>query len=238
MPYGIWLSYNNQEEGFQLPVMPGSIEIGDGISSKTYNVSGLGEINVLKNPKLTEYNFNGFFPALNMRAANGAIAGTTVDPFVTASLLLAPVEYVGYIKSWMETRRPIRFVFTGDSFDINTAASIENFDWKEVAGGAGDIEYTLKLKKYVFYAAQKVVAGVNSQGGMQLQREAPVRQNDRQPPKNYTITTGDTLWIIAKRFLGNGDRWYEIQSLNALPNDKLKPLPVGRVIKLPTGVIA
>lgn len=232
MAYGIWLSYNNQEEGFQLPVMPGSIEIGDGSSGKTYDVAGLGEINVIKNPKLTDYSFSSFFPAAGKRHANGEKPGIMVEPFVSASILLRPVEYVLYLKGWMETKRPIRFVFIGDSFDINTPVSIESFDWKEVAGGGGDIEYTLKLKKYVFYTAQKATAVSESQDGY-IKKEPAKRPSEVKLSGNYTIMPGDDLWSIAKRFLGSGERWYEIQALNAIPNDQLKNLPEGKVIRIP-----
>lgn len=37
------------------------------------------------------------------------------------------------------------------------AVSIESFDWKETAGTVGDIQYDIKLKQFIFYAAKKVV---------------------------------------------------------------------------------
>lgn len=49
----------------------------------------------------------------------------------------------------------------------------------------------------------------------------------------YTVMSGDTLIGIARRYLGNGDRWQEIEALNA---DLLGPdlvLQVGMKLKLP-----
>lgn len=229
MTYGIWLSFNNQQEGFQIPVNPGELEIGDGIKSQTYDVAGLGEINVLKNQKLTDFRFSSIFPAQRY-------------PFISSAVLLAPKRvgdsgprgYVDFILEWMESMRPIRFIFTGDSFDINVAASIESFNWKEVAGSAGDIEYTLVLKKYVFYAAKKVKVEQAS-GATKITRTAPPRANDRQQPKTYTIRSGDTLIKIAKSQLGDSSRWREIQKLNGLSDAQLKTLQIGKVLKLPTG---
>ncbi|MFC6545548.1 hypothetical protein [Cohnella cellulosilytica] len=112
MAYGIWLSYNNQQEGFQLPVNPSSIEISDGSKGATYDIVELGEINVIKNPKLTTYRFSSIFPA-------------QLYPFVDVPLLQSVTAandsgvkvktnpYVDYITRWMATKRPIRFVFTG-----------------------------------------------------------------------------------------------------------------------------
>lgn len=135
--YGIWLSFNNQQEGFQIPINPGEIEVGEGSNSSTYDIVGLGEINVIKSPKLSSFAFSGIFPA-------------QAYPFISANVVLEPSEYKDMIEKWMATKRPIRFVFTGDSFDINEAVSIDDFSWKEVAGGGGDFEYTLKLRKYIF----------------------------------------------------------------------------------------
>jgi hypothetical protein len=222
----MWLSWNNEEEGFQVPIMPGSVEIGEAGKNKTYDVAGLGEINVLRNPKLTDYSFSSFFP------------GQTY-PFVSASILLTAVTengvktnaYVYYLKKWMESKRPIHFIFTGDAFDLNISASIESFDYKEVAGGSGDIEYSLKLKKYVFYAAQKVT--ITRTAAPALQKANVARANDRQSPKTYTLKAGDNLWKVAKLILGDGARYKEIQTINKISDARLMSLPIGMVIKLP-----
>ncbi len=226
--YGIWLSYNNQEEGFQIPVTPGSIEIGESGQGKTYDIENLGEINVIKNPKLSEYSFTGIFPA-------------AAYPFVSSSVLFEPRVYIDYILRWMGLKSPIRFVFTGKSFDINEAVSIEKFDWKETAGRSGDIEYSLKLKKYVFYAPKRVTVVRQSTPAIEapiVQKEKPKRANERETPSTYTMVPGDTLWIVAKKALDDGSRWRDIQSLNSIPDSQLKTLAIGTVLRIPsnTGV--
>lgn len=47
----------------------------------------------------------------------------------------------------------------------------------------------------------------------------------------YTVKSGDTLWGIAKTYLGNGMRWNEISKLNGLKSTVIR---VGQVLKLPT----
>ncbi|MEF3309523.1 LysM peptidoglycan-binding domain-containing protein [Paenibacillus sp. GYB004] len=221
--YGIWLSFNNQQEGFQVPINPGSIEIGNGGNGRTYDVAGLGEVNVIKDPKLAEYSFSGIFPAQRY-------------PFVAASILLEPQQYIEYLQKWQASKRPIRFVFTGASFELNTPASIENFDWKESAGGSGDIEYTLRLKRYVFYAAQRVSVTTQSVNGVEtpvIEQAPPERPNDQQPPNTHLLAAGESLWAVAKRFFDDGARWKEIQQLNGISDAQLKSLPVGYELKLP-----
>ena len=46
----------------------------------------------------------------------------------------------------------------------------------------------------------------------------------------YTIQKGDTLWGIAKKFLGAGSRYKEIKELNGLTSNGIK---AGRTLKIP-----
>lgn len=223
--YGVELSFNNKAEVLRLPINPSEIEVSESGQGSTYDVVGLGQINVIKDPELTEYSFSGLFPA-------------QWYPFVTTDDLLHPVEYIKMIEKWRETKKPIRFIFTSDTYDINTPASIESFTWKEVAGSAGDIEYDIRLKKYVFYAARKIVTKtVNGGGKVQkktVQKSATkARPNDKQKPKTYTLRAGESLWTVAQKQLGNGSRWKEIQKLNGLKDADLKKLKPGKVLKLP-----
>lgn len=48
--------------------------------------------------------------------------------------------------------------------------------------------------------------------------------------RTYTVRSGDSLWAIAAKQLGNGSRYKEIKSLNGLSNDTIHP---GQVLKLP-----
>lgn len=70
---------------------------------------------------------------------------------------------------------------------------------------------------------------------------APSVDDTPPPPANrrvetnlyiiYTTKKGDTFWNIAKRQLGNGNRWKEISKLN--PEIPIKNLGIGKKIKLP-----
>lgn len=241
--YGIFLSFNNQEDAIRLPVNPETLEIKESGDGKSYTIIDLGEINSIAYPRLTEITIESIFPAQQY-------------PFVLVEdgKLRRPFEYVELIKKWMVSRRPIRFVFSGvryaddqmikpqngleesrasegtsfyNDFAVNMAMSIEGFTWKLSAGTSGDIEYSLSLKKYVFYqaVAVKVVKG-------EVKAEQK-RANEKAKPTTYTLKAGDNLWSIAQKILGDGTKYKAIQKLNGITDSELKKLPVGKVIKLP-----
>lgn len=218
--YGIYLSYNNQQEGFEIPILPGEIEISNSGNSTKYEISGTGEINVIKSPGLAEYSFSSIFPAQDLPYA--------------AEIVFDPGYYKNLILKWMGTKQPIRFIFTGSTFDINVAASIESFDWKEAAGSPGTIEYTINLREYVFYRPQKIVVKKSTSTSKTTTSKKTARANDKQKPKTYKLVSGDTLAKVAKKTLGDSGRWKEIQKLNGIKDSELKSLKVGRVLKLPS----
>lgn len=217
------LSFNNQEKSFLFPVLPEQIEISDGQNSKTYTTEGLGEINVIKAPKLTTYKFESEFPG---------------QPYPYVDMphyLKKPEEYVKDITHWMSLKRPVRFIYKGKSFDINEAVSIDSFEWKEVAGSPGDIEFSLTLRKYVFYAARKVILGkAPATGGTPvLQKAAPQRPNERERPKTVTSGPLDSAWKVVKKLFGDESRYKDFQKVNGLTDAQMIQLPADKTLQVP-----
>ncbi|WP_262495742.1 LysM peptidoglycan-binding domain-containing protein [Paenibacillus sp. B2(2019)] len=226
--YSIELSFNNRAIWFEIPVLPEEIEIGGEGDGETYNITDLGEINVIKAAKLKEISFSSFFPSIAV--------GGTVPSYVSSKNWGQPADYIQLIETWMNKRKPIRFIFTSTGLKINIAASIEEFNYKEVAGSPGDFKYDISLKEYVFYAAKKVklkttetAAGTTTT----TKKEPAKRADERTKSKTVTVKSEDTLMKIAKRELGDGSRWKEIQKLNGLTDAQLKTLKIGSVLKLP-----
>ena len=241
--YKIFLTFNNNAKVMEIPVLPERVDISRGGKGKTYDIIGPkgsttltdaelemgGEINVIKSPKLLEVSFSSIFPAQKY-------------PFVTAPMT-RPMKYIEDITKWMKSKHPIRLVFANydadvssdvdsTTFDLNIAASIEQFDWREVAGSPGDIEYTIKLKEYRFYSAQKVVEAKDAHGNAVLYKQ-PSAPDTRIRPLTYTLQPGDNLWKVGMKVFGRDGRWREIQKLNNLTDADLKKLPIGMVLKIP-----
>jgi nucleoid-associated protein YgaU len=49
---------------------------------------------------------------------------------------------------------------------------------------------------------------------MEHPRQKPVPEQSSEPPRIYVVQSGDSLWKIAEKFLGDGNRWKEIFEAN------------------------
>jgi nucleoid-associated protein YgaU len=50
-------------------------------------------------------------------------------------------------------------------------------------------------------------------------------------PRTYTVVAGDTLWAIAERFYGDGNKYQVIAEASGIPNPD--PIQPGQVLKIP-----
>lgn len=224
MNYKMYLGINNGEEGFILPVLPEKIEFEEDGDNKTFDIINLGEINTINNPKLTKISFESFFPKYK-------------QPYVSSEQLFEPNFYINKIREWREKKHKIRFIFVGSPLEVNDLFTIENFKISENGGEVGDIYYSIDLKRYKSYGAKKVVIvkpqNNNATKNVAKVNKKPPRPVEKPKVKTHTVVRGDTLWHIAKRYLGNGARWKEIYNLN---KDKIKNpnlIYPGQIFKIP-----
>ncbi len=218
--YKLSLSDMNQTtQGFLIPILPESIEINDQGNVKNYEIVGSGPVNVIQSNSLSKISFQSFFPADTERFG--------VDEE------WKPMRFVNHILQWLKSGKPIRLIYVGENVDINFPVSIDSFDWKESAGSPGDIEYSIKLQKYVFHSPRKVIVATQTNGAQTARQAASTRADGREQPATYKIVAGDTLIRIARKTLGKDSRWKEIQKLNGISDAQLKKLQIGQILKLP-----
>lgn len=220
--YKMYLGINDGEEGFILPVLPEKIEFDEDGNNKTYDIINLGEINTINKPKLMEISFESFFPKHK-------------GSYVSSEQLFEPSFYIAKIREWRDKKQKIRFIFTGSPLEINDLFTIENFKPSEEGGEVGDVHYSIELKRYKNYAAKKVVIVNKKDSNKKAVKTSnkPPRPSNTNKPKTHTVSGNDTLWHIAKRYLGDGNKWPQIYNLN---KDKIKNpnlIYTGQVLRLP-----
>ncbi|MEW9697940.1 LysM peptidoglycan-binding domain-containing protein [Paenibacillus sp. SI8] len=216
-----WLTFNSGAERLRLPVNPETISVSSTHGYEDIEVTQLGEFTVIGNAKLRDFSFSSFFP----RDYNPSYCEYESIP--------NPRDAVRLIESWKASGRPARLTITGnplksaditeESGYVNTPITIRSFTYEERAGSPGDIYFDLSLKEYRFVEFKRVTSSSTDSSTVALTEQSS-RPDTRETPSTVKVRNGDTLWKIAQRMLGDGDRWREIYAKNSAaigPNPNL-----------------
>ena len=194
----------------QLPVNPEDITISGSSSNDTTDTVGQGEISNIGFPGLKELTISSFFP----KRYNGELYINTGGQFE------GPEFYIKFFEDIKKDRKPFRLIIT--DLNINMLVSIESFS-NTYAYATDDVDYELELKEYKEHNIRILKATstgfVNVDSVQKVSSVTPTNTNsnrsvEKSTPKTYTVVSGDNLWTIAQRLLGDGSRWREIYSYN------------------------
>lgn len=221
MSYAIFFRDEEEKLTIRLPMNPEEINQSRELETEEFSVLKLGKIVQAGDNGLLKIEFEAQFPSKVSRLVE------TSNGFKNADY------YRNKFDTWMSNKKPVRFICSnGISKDLSLLVLITNLDIKEVAGEEGDYYIKFSLMEYKPYSL-KVLE--NNPSIVYKPPTPPRPANPPKPPyKMYTIVSGDCLWNIAKRFLGNGARYMEIYNINRPPlggNPNL--IYPGQQIKIP-----
>ena len=119
----------------------------------------------------------------------------------------------------------------------NLTVGLETYEITDDAGEGFDVKVKINLKQYRAYGTKTVtVQPAKTSGGTATAtvRAAPRPTTTATKAATYTVKSGDCLWNIAKKQLGNGADYTKIYNLN---KDKIKNpnlIYPGQVLTLPS----
>jgi len=194
-----------------LPIAPRRMRIRINNQNQTINLVSGKEINLLKEPGLTDFTFSPPLPVRQYPFAR------YLDGFQP------PSYFLGEMETFKLDKEPIPFavIRTGDNgatWDVETSmqVSLEDYRITENAEDGSDMTVDIELKQWREYGTKNVTVQSNADGSSSAttieERPAPTAPNKTQ--RTYTIVSGDTLWSIAQRKLGDGTRHRELYDLN------------------------
>lgn len=211
-----------------LPVAPRKLQMKVDNANKTYTMVNEGEINILKSPGLTEFEFDALLPNVKY-----PFAVYKSGDFHRAFWYLKKLEKMKTEKQKFQFIVSRKLPNGKVLFSTDMTVSLEDYKVKEDAKEYGmDVMVTIKLKQYREYGTKtcKVKKKKNKKKKVV---KTKTRETKEVKTQTYTVKKGDCLWNIAKKFYGNGSKYTVIYNAN---KDKIKNpnlIYVGQVFTIP-----
>lgn len=204
MSYGVFFRNEKEKLTIRLPQNPEKIEFSSELDIEELSVIGLGKISAANDLGLEKIKFETQLPHL---------VSSLVE---TSNSFKGPDYYLDKFKKWRKEKVPVRFICSnGITKDKSILVLIKNVDIEEKAAEEGDFYISLELIEYKPYELRELP---NNPSLVYKKPTPPRAANPPKPAKqSYVIKSGDTLWGIAQRFLGNGSKWPSIYNINKPP---------------------
>ena len=207
------------------PMNPERVSARTGSKMQTFTLPEIGDISFPKGQAIATITWEGKLPG-EKRKDMGFVREWT-----------KPTTVMGLITEARDSGDKLKLLIT--ETPLNLDVYVQDFE-HNYSGGFGDIDYSITLVKAreikVYTEAEwrgRTAAAVIGEATPKLKdRPAP------PPQQTYTVKSGDTLWLIAKKTLQDGSKWPIIY--NDANNRKLiganpNLIQVGWVLRIPSG---
>lgn len=225
--------YNFLIDSVQFPIAPAELSTKINGRNETIVLMNEGEVNIIKKTGLTDIEFEVLLPNVKY-------------PFAVYPNGFQPATfYLQKLEDLMLGKKPFRFIVNrmlpnGNLlFDTDMIVSLENYEISESAEEGFDVNVRIELKQYQNYGNKKITLKTSTKaksatGTTKTASKAVVEKKrpttGKETPKTHTVKAGETLWVIAKKYLGDGSKYTELAKINNISNPNM--IKVGQVIKL------
>lgn len=210
--------------GIPLPITPAKLNIKTPNKNKTVTLINEGEFNILKKKGLKEISFEALLPQTKYPFANYNLGVYDASTFILA------------LKGLEALKKPFPFIVTRMTpsgkllFYTSMMVSLEDYSLNEDAENGLDVMLNITLKEYQYHGTT-LFKTITTALGSALSIVSKGRDSSSKVEnKTYTVKENDTLWSIAKRELGDGEKLTDLIKLNKLSS--FKDISTGQVLRL------
>ena len=205
------MAYKFYLDGFLLPVAPPKLELMINNKNKTKDLANMQEINILKLPGLTDINFTVPVP---------------LKEYPWMNRYVSPSDVLVKLEALKTSCKPFQFIVSREfdngstAHSTNLKVSLEDYRLVEDAEDASDLSIEINLKQYVDFGAKVVYVTEKDKGTTTTKPQSSTNKPSNNKPKTYTVKHGDSMWEIAKKYLGDGSKYKQLYSMNKELIDK------------------
>lgn len=208
------MAYKMYLAGALMPITPSKVTVKINNQNKTMTLINGEEINILKAAALSDVSFELLLPQVSYPFTNGGAQSASyyISLFERLKNSKEPFQWI------LNRQRPAGGMF----FYTNLTVGMENYELVDDAGAGFDVKVKVSLKQYRAYGTKTVKlkpAPTPAEKPKATVQSAPRPAPSAPKKSTYTVKSGDCLWNIAKKYLGDGSRYNEIYNLN---KDKIK----------------
>ena len=191
----IYIWERGGERRLRIPILPEEIksQMGETLFA-TYSIMNKGDVSVPTGTELARYSWESEFPG-ELRKNDPLIHGKWQDP----------KKYHDTLEAWKASGEPLILTVIGFPM-INVDVYLKSYT-ATAAGAFGDIYYELEFEKLREIKVTKTAPSTAT-------ATAATAKRTTKQFLTYTIVSGDTLWAIAKKFYGDGNKWSIIYANN------------------------
>ena len=197
------MAYEVYIDDMLLPIPPQKIPIKYPGQNETATLINGEEINITRPPGLAEISIDVVLPQMDYPCAmwDGSVEDAE--------------EFISRLQDLKESGDAFEFIIIRDSFDTNMDVTLEDYKVSDDVKEGLDLVVSITMKEARHYGTKIMnFAIVPEQPIPAAASPEPERPAEQPQAKTYTVKSGDCLWNIAKKQLGDGSRWKEIHDLN------------------------
>lgn len=202
--------------GKLLPITPSKITFKVPNRNETASLIDDTTINRLKAPGLTSISFDVLIPGEYSTISPDAISGR--------GSYTSPGNWRTFFESLKINKSKFQFVVTRVApsgltlFGTTLTVTLEEYEMTEDAEDGDDTTIAVKLQTYETYNSKTYKIAQSSKGAAKATvtatRKATATPATAAKGKKYTVKSGDSLWLIAKKQYNNPDKETDIYKLN------------------------
>lgn len=223
------MAYSMYLAGVLMPITPSKVKVKINNQNETLTLINGDEINILKSAGLTDVSFDLLLPQVSYPFTNGGAQSADYYLSLFERLKTAKQPFQWILNRSMPSGKRL--------FYTNLTVGMEDYQITDDAEEGFDITVTVSLKQYRHYGTKTVTVqpAETATETPTATVEQPQRETAEAPQQSdYTVKSGDCLWNIAKKYLGDGSRYNEIYELNKDKITNPNLIYPGQVLTLPS----